>query len=1343
MTADSESDFVAITHDPSGGNYDAVDDAELTVLIADDDSPNFDLSKSSITVAEDATTDPEFTVKLTTQPTAEVTVAVTSSRTGVVTVTQGGTLTFTTGNWNSAQTVKIRPVHDDDAQDDGAQIILTGSGGGYLGISGSVAVTVDDDETAGFVISPSPLTVGEAGAADFTVKLASQPTAGVTVTVTSGDTGAATIAQGSSLSFNSNNWSTEQTVRVRGVDDPDSDTETFNISLSASGGDYTNVTGFLLVTVTDDDIPNLAINPTTLQVDENGSRTFTVRLTTLPTDDVTVTVTSEDTDIATVSDGSLDFTTSTWDSLQTITVRGVHDADGSNETVSISLSAAGGDYEGKTGSVAVSVIDDENVAIVLNRGTLPVTEGSDATFKVKLATEPTANVTVTVTSGDTGAAVVTQGGSLLFNTNNWQDEQTVTVRAEEDSDSDNEAVTISLSGAGGDYEGETASVVVSITDNDVPNLDINPPALTVGENSTDTFTVRLTTQPAAQVTVTVTSGDTSIATVSDNSLTFTTSDWNTERTITVRGVNDADARNETVNINLAASGADYAGISGSVGVSVTDDETAELVVQPRALPVDEGGTGAFTVRLTAEPTVNVTVTVVSDDAGAASLSRGALTFNRGNWNTGQTITVTGEQDGDSREESVNVTLSATGGEYGGESATVLVTVTDDEAPVPNLVLSPTRLNITEGGSGAFTLRLATQPTASVTVSVESGRTGKATVSPSSVSFSASNWNNARTVTVSAREDSDASNDSVNINLLASGGDYAGRSGIVAVSVTDNDTAEPHLVIDPIEIKVREGGTSGFTVRLATQPTSDVTVAVASGDTGSVTVSPASVPFSQGNWQTARTVTVRGEQDSDSGNEAVRVTLRASGGDYEGRSGRVSVDVIDDEPSPPMLVVSPITLNITEGDAASFTVNLARQPSDTVTVYVLLYDHHLATLSDDTLTFTTSTWAAPQTVTVTTKEDADTVYNGTTISLRARGGGMDNELGFVFTNIHDNDTPGIELNQDSLTVSEEGAGAFSVTLAAQPAQDVTIGVSSDDTSVATVSPASLTFTTSDWNRAKTVTVSGEADVDSHDESATVTLSVSSSGDDYAGLSAELAVAVRDNDGEISVSFGSASYEATEGGADATVVVELSRAYDRDVTFPLSLWVPADYTRPSDYSGVPQSVSVSAGQTRASFTVTATDDVVSDEYNNRVNLSLRNIPSGFVAGTHTETVVNLIDNDVSQGVPILSIRSASAQEGEDIVFTIGIERPTDQFVLLFGWTKDITAINNTDYTAPTHDGIVIQVGWGLTGTEIRLGTIEDSVAETDETFELGLRSSGAYELRAPNKVIGTILDDDGQP
>ena len=86
-------------------------------------------------------------------------------------------------------------------------------------------------------------------------------------------------------------------------------------------------------------------------MDEGGQNTYTVKLQTQPTTTVTVTVSSDDTDAATVSGPTLRFTTSNWDTEQTVTVRGVNDGDSDGEFVTITNTASGGEYAGVTETV--------------------------------------------------------------------------------------------------------------------------------------------------------------------------------------------------------------------------------------------------------------------------------------------------------------------------------------------------------------------------------------------------------------------------------------------------------------------------------------------------------------------------------------------------------------------------------------------------------------------------------------------------------------------------------------------------------------------------------------------------------------------------------------------------------------------------------------------------------------------------------------------------------------------------------------------------------------------------------------------------------------------------------
>ena len=563
------------------------------------------------------------------------------------------------------------------------------------------------------------------------------------MTVSSGDAGAVSVPA-RAVVFTTGNWSTAQLVAVGGVDDDDAGDELVTVTVTAYGGDYGGETAEVEVSVSDDDTAGLVVDPDSLTVSEDGSGTFEVSLATRPSAQVSVTVSSGDAGAVSVPSQAVVFTTGNWSTAQLVTVEGVDDDDAGDELVTVTVTASGGDYGGETAEVAVSVSDGDTVELVVDPGSQTISENGSGTFSVRLATRPSAQVSVTVSSGDAGAVSV-RSQALVFTTGNWSTAQSVAVGGVDDEDARDESVTVTLSASGGDYSGETVEVEVAVSDDDTVNLVVDPGSLPILEGGSGSFEVSLATRPSAQVSVTVSSGDTGAVSVGSTSLTFTTGNWSTAQTVAVGGVIDADALDESVTVTLTASGADYGGETAEVEVSVSDGHTAALVVDPDSLTISENDSGNFSVSLATRPSARVSVTVSSGDSGAVSVPSQALVFTTANWSTAQSVTVEGVDDDDALDESVTVTLTASGGDYGGETAEVDVSVTDDETA--ELVVDPGSLPISENGSGTFEVSLATRPSARVSVTVSSGDTGAVSVPSQALVFTTGNWSTAQSVTV--------------------------------------------------------------------------------------------------------------------------------------------------------------------------------------------------------------------------------------------------------------------------------------------------------------------------------------------------------------------------------------------------------------------------------------------------------------------------------------------------------------------------------------------------------------------------------------------------------------------
>src|SRR5438093_246974 len=85
-----------------------------------------------------------------------------------------------------------------------------------------------------------------------------------------------------------------------------------------------------------------------------------------------------------------------------------------------------------------------------------------------------------------------------------------------------------------------ADVSVTNNDNDVAGITVNPTSgLTTTEaGGTATFTVVLTSQPTANVTIELTDRELTEGTVAPARVTFTSANWNVAQTVTVTGVDD-------------------------------------------------------------------------------------------------------------------------------------------------------------------------------------------------------------------------------------------------------------------------------------------------------------------------------------------------------------------------------------------------------------------------------------------------------------------------------------------------------------------------------------------------------------------------------------------------------------------------------------------------------------------------------------------------------------------------------------------------------------------------------------------------------------------------------------
>ena len=379
--ADAVNDAASITHAvvaaSSADEYDAVSIAGVAVTVTDDETAGATVSETTLTVAEGGSG--SYTVRLNAQPSGNVAISVTKSGSSDVTVSPA-TLTFSTSNWSTAQTVTVAAAQDADAVNDTAAIThavdASRSANEFDAVTiAGVTVTVDDDETAGVTVSETTLTVAEGGSGSYTVVLDAQPTSDVVISVTASGNTDVTVSP-ATLTFTTANWSTAQTVTVSAAQDADAVNDTAAIAhavdaaRSADEFDAVTIAG-VAVTVTDDDTAGVAVSETTLTVAEGGSATYTVKLDAQPTSDVVINVTKSGSSDVTVSPATLTFTTSNWSTAKTVTVSAAQDADAVDDAAAIAhdvdAARSANEYDNVTiAGVAVTATDDDTAGVTVS-----------------------------------------------------------------------------------------------------------------------------------------------------------------------------------------------------------------------------------------------------------------------------------------------------------------------------------------------------------------------------------------------------------------------------------------------------------------------------------------------------------------------------------------------------------------------------------------------------------------------------------------------------------------------------------------------------------------------------------------------------------------------------------------------------------------------------------------------------------------------------------------------------------------------------------------------------------------------------------------------------------------
>jgi uncharacterized repeat protein (TIGR02543 family) len=699
---------------------------------------------------------------------------------------------------------------------------------------------------------------------------------------------------------------------------------------------------------------------------------------------------------------------------------------------------------------------------------------------------------------------------------------------------------------------------------------------------------------------------------------------------------------------------------GAVNNMIDSSECYQLTMSgPAAITEGDSGTKTldFTVSLSHAVTSDVTVDYFTEDTSSATagddyvaIGTTTLTFPAGD-NTDQTISVTinGDEIDEGTEESFKVRLNnASRNVQIAVPYEVYVAITDDDDA--GFTVNPTSLNISEPDtSKTFHIKLNTKPTADVTVNLPPDDSLlECSLDKDSLTFTPSNWNTNQTVTVTAQDDHDIDGtqncdivfDIPSIDTIDP--EYTNKfPTTVTVAVEDDESPGGKITESVGGTKVNEDGTTTDTyeIELRIQPTADVTVALSVNTSFECEItSPSTLNFTDSDWNTAQTVTVKAfdddidesslhdcviKHDFSSSTDPVYAALPAK---------TLTVGVVDNDTAG-IIIEAFEPFIISEPDSAqNFMIKLNSMPAngESVTIGLSASNSECSVLAS--VTINNSDWQFGQTVTVTAVDDATTDGEQTCIVQTASATSNDPNYKDIdpddlTVTVQDDDIPGVEVS-GTVNITEGASGTYDIALYTTPTGDVEIGITSADTSQCTVSPASVTLSD---KTAQTITVTAVDDTKVEgNHTCMISHAITSSADSYYPTTMninKITANIADNDPGVIITQTGGSTSVTESGTTDTYSVALSTQPSNNVTITVA---PDSQTDVDNSTLTFMNGDWSTAQT---VTVTAINDTaVENNHSGTISHSSAATDTTNDAAYHDAAVIFMVDGTETADVTV---------------------------------------------------------------------------------------------------------------
>ena len=561
-----------------------------------------------------------------------------------------------------------------------------------------------------------------------------------------------------------------------------------------------------------------------------------------------------------------------------------------------------------------------------------------------------------------------------------------------------------------------------------------------------------------------------------------------------------------------------------------------------------------------------------------------------------------------------------------------------------------------------------------------------------------------------------------------------------VTITDDDAPTLSVAVsaDTIAeaagastVTVSTGGTTFSTDQVIT-----LTLAGTATKGDDYTISAESLTLTAG--QTSVTATVTAVQDTiDDDDETVLITATHN---MVTIGTQQTITITDDDE--PMLSVAVSAAAIAEAAGAS-TVTVSTGGSTFTTDQVITLT--LAgtatktadyTISSESLTLTAGETSVTATVTAvqdTIDDDAETVLITATHNMVTIGTQQ------TVTITDDDDAPTLSVAVSPAAIAE-AAGASTVTVSTggttfttDQVIALTLAGTATQTADYTISAQSLTLTAGETSVTATVT----AVQDTIDDDAETVIVTAGNGGNTIG-SATVTITDDDAAPTLSVAVSPAAIAEAAGASTVTVSTGTGSTFASDQTIALTLAGTA--TQTADYTISAQSLTLTAGQTSVTATVTAVQDTIDDDAETVI------VTAGNGGNTIGSATVTITDDDAAPTLSVAVSPAAIAEAAGASTVTVstgtGSTFATDQAITL---TLGGTATEGGDFgIGPKSLTLAAGTGTSASSVSTTITAVQDKIDESNETILIdATRATGGSTVAVGSQLTVTITDDDAVP